>query len=202
MFHVFWNALGVKVAFGMPDFTIVEVVTLEVLFAEIEGRYTVHQEYACIGTTGCSRAFARLCHGHLERIFRIDQKDLLFLNFKVFCFIGAFLILVESPVKALIFVIMFLILQQIEGNLIYPHVVGNSVGLPSMWVLAAVTVGGKLLGVVGMLLFIPLCSVCYALFRSFIKERLQRKGISDDRLQYAGSECVSASCTDGQNKVK
>ena len=62
------------------------------------------------------------------------------------CVIGAFLILMVSPVKALAFVIMFLILQQIEGNFIYPHVVGNSVGLPSIWVLVAVSLGGSLDG--------------------------------------------------------
>jgi predicted PurR-regulated permease PerM len=91
------------------------------------------------------------------------------------CFIGAFLILVESPVKALIFVIMFLILQQIEGNLIYPYVVGGTVGLPSIWVLAAVTIGGNLFGVVGMIIFIPICSVVYTLFRTDVKRRLAIK---------------------------
>ena len=117
------------------------------------------------------------------------------------CVIGAFMILIVNPMQALFFVILFLLLQQIEGNLIYPHVVGNSVGLPSMWVLAAVTVGGKLMGVVGMLVFIPLCSVCYALFRSFIKERLRRRGISADRLRCA-TECESASCEKDKNKVE
>lgn len=67
------------------------------------------------------------------------------------------------------------VLQQIEGNLIYPHVVGSSVGLPGMWVLMAVTVGGSLFGIVGMLTFIPICSVCYALFRLFVNERLKEK---------------------------
>ena len=118
------------------------------------------------------------------------------------CVIGVFMILIVNPMQALFFVILFLVLQQIEGNLIYPHVVGNSVGLPSMWVLAAVTIGGKLMGIAGMLVFIPLCSVCYALFRSFIKERLRQRGIDDERLQYAGQECVSTSCEEKQNKVK
>ena len=72
------------------------------------------------------------------------------------CGVGAFLLLMVSPMQALVFVVMFLILQQVEGNLIYPHVVGSSVGLPSIWVLAAVTLGGSLMGVLGMLLFIPL----------------------------------------------
>ena len=87
------------------------------------------------------------------------------------CIVGAFLILVDSPMKAVIFVIIFLVLQQIEGNLIYPHVVGNSVGLPSMWVLVAVTLGGSLMGIAGMLLFIPLVSTAYTLFRDDVNGR-------------------------------
>lgn len=101
------------------------------------------------------------------------------------CFIGAFLILVESPVKALIFVIMFLILQQIEGNLIYPYVVGGTVGLPSIWVLAAVTIGGNLFGVVGMIIFIPICSVAYTLFRTDVKRRLAIKRADSIQLETA-----------------
>ena len=72
---------------------------------------------------------------------------------------------------------LFLVLQQIEGNLIYPHVVGNSVGLPSIWVLAAVSVGGSLMGIVGMLIFIPLMSVVYALFREVVYIKLRQKNI-------------------------
>ncbi len=87
------------------------------------------------------------------------------------CFVGAFLIMVDNPVKAVWFVILFLVLQQVEGNLIYPHVVGNSVGLPSIWVLAAVTVGGSLMGVVGMLVFIPIVSTVYALVREDVNGR-------------------------------
>ena len=93
------------------------------------------------------------------------------------CGVGALLIAVTAPWKAVVFVILFLVLQQIEGNLIYPHVVGSSVGLPSIWVLAAVTLGGKLMGVAGMLFFIPLCSVLYALFRDFVKRRLVEKNV-------------------------
>lgn len=88
------------------------------------------------------------------------------------CFLGTFLILVADPMKAIAFVILFLVLQQVEGNLIYPHVVGGSVGLPSIWVLVAVTVGGSLMGIVGMLVFIPICSVLYALFREMVYKRL------------------------------
>lgn len=93
------------------------------------------------------------------------------------CAAGALLIAVTDPWKALMFIVLFLVLQQVEGNLIYPHVVGSSVGLPSIWVLAAVTLGGKLMGIAGMLFFIPLCSVAYALFRDFVKGRLREKNV-------------------------
>ena len=97
------------------------------------------------------------------------------------CIVGALLIALVHPMQAVVFVVMFLVLQQVEGNLIYPHVVGSSVGLPSIWVLAAVTVGGKLMGISGMLLFIPICSVAYALFRDFVKRRLREKKISGEK---------------------
>ena len=93
------------------------------------------------------------------------------------CVVGALLIAVTNPWQAVGFIVLFLILQQIEGNLIYPHVVGNSVGLPSIWVLAAVTLGGKLMGIAGMLFFIPLCSVLYALFRGYVKARLKARHV-------------------------
>lgn len=98
------------------------------------------------------------------------------------CGVGAFLIFMVDPVKALIFIVMFLVLQQIEGNLIYPHVVGSSVGLPSIWVLAAVTLGGNLLGIVGMLIFIPLVSVVYALFREIVYLKLKQRKISPEEI--------------------
>ena len=99
------------------------------------------------------------------------------------CIVGAFFILIDSPILAFWFVIMFLILQQIEGNLIYPRVVGTSIGLPGMWVLVAVAVGGDLMGVAGMLLMIPLASVLYALAREFTDKRLAAKGIEQEKLQ-------------------
>lgn len=82
---------------------------------------------------------------------------------------GAFLIVFVSPVKALTFLIFLLILQQVEGNLIYPKVVGKSVGLPGLWVLAAVTIGGGAFGVLGMLLGVPVCSVIYALVQDYLR---------------------------------
>ena len=92
--------------------------------------------------------------------------------------VGAFLMLIISPMHALLFSVVFFTLQQIEGNMIYPHVVGNSVGLPSIWVLVAVTLGGSMMGVVGMLIFIPLCSVLYTLLRDTVNERLKRRKLS------------------------
>lgn len=94
------------------------------------------------------------------------------------CGVGAFLILIDNPLQALWFVILFLVLQQIEGNLIYPKVVGNSVGLPAIWVLMAVSVGGSLFGVSGMLFFIPLTSSGYALLRESVNDRNARKRAS------------------------
>lgn len=99
------------------------------------------------------------------------------------CLVGMLLIVMVNPVQAIWFLILFLVLQQLEGNLIYPHVVGNSVGLPSMWVLVAVSVGGSLFGILGILIFIPLCSVCYALFRDFIHGRLRAKKVPESKIE-------------------
>ena len=95
------------------------------------------------------------------------------------------MIFMVNPMQALIFVVMFLVLQQIEGNLIYPHVVGNSVGLPSIWVLVAVSIGASLMGVVGMLIFIPIASVVYTLFVECTSE-IERK--RDRSLGFGGSK--------------
>lgn len=93
------------------------------------------------------------------------------------CAVGALLIFMVDPMKALIFIIVFLVLQQVEGNFVYPHVVGNSVGLPSIWVLAAVSIGASLMGVVGMLVFIPIVSVAYTILRGIVNRRLKEKNI-------------------------
>ena len=90
------------------------------------------------------------------------------------CIVGALLILMVNPITALWFVVMFLVLQQIEGNLIYPHVMGNAIGLPSIWVLFAVVLGEGLMGILGMLLFIPLTSVMYTLLREEVDRRLAK----------------------------
>lgn len=104
------------------------------------------------------------------------------------CIIGAFFILVVSPVQALWFVVMFLIIQQLENNIIYPKVVGKSVGLPGMWVLLSVTVGGALMGVIGMVLMIPLVSVLYTLLGEITQKRLANRGLNGEQTQSATSE--------------
>lgn len=91
------------------------------------------------------------------------------------CALGMFFIVTVNPIQSVWFLILFLVIQQIEGNLIYPHVVGGSVGLPSIWVLMAVTLGGNMMGVVGMLIFIPLFSVVYVLLRGWVNQRLKDK---------------------------
>ena len=85
--------------------------------------------------------------------------------------VGAFLILMDSPIKALIFVVFLLILQQLEGNLIFPKVVGTSIGLPAIWVLAAVTVGGGVMGVGGMLLAVPITATIWQLIRNDLNKK-------------------------------
>ena len=96
--------------------------------------------------------------------------------------LGAFIILLDSPIKALWFVIFIVILQQFETNIIYPRVMGKSIGLPGIWVLFAVTVGGGLFGAAGMLLGVPVCSVIYTLGERWIKSRLIQRNIDSDTL--------------------
>lgn len=84
------------------------------------------------------------------------------------CVIGAFLIFMINPIQAIIFIIFFLVLQQIEGNFIYPKVVGGKIGLPSIWVLVAVMIGGSIGGVFGMLLGVPVCSIIYTLLKKYV----------------------------------
>ena len=118
------------------------------------------------------------------------------------CAVGSFLIFMVNPKQAILFIIVFLVLQQIEGNLIYPHVVGESVGLPSIWVLAAVTIGGNLMGIVGMLVFIPLLSVFYTIFREFVYLRLKKKHIKQvtktEIEEYMAEEIVNSDISEGK----
>lgn len=96
------------------------------------------------------------------------------------CAVGVLLILIQSPMKALFFVIMFLIIQQLENNLIYPRVVGGSIGLPAMWTFAALIIGGALYGVIGMLVFIPLASIIYTLIKNDVRARLKAKAQKEE----------------------
>ena len=104
--------------------------------------------------------------------------------------VGALLIFTVSPIKSLTFVIFLVILQQIEGNFIYPKVVGSSVGLPAMWTLFAITIGGALMGLIGMMLFVPLCAIIYFLFTEIVAGRLKKNNISpdDEMIQYGLKE--------------
>ena len=99
------------------------------------------------------------------------------------CIVGAFFILVNDPLQAVTFIAMFLVLQQLENNLIYPRVVGTSIGLPGMWVLVAVSIGGEIMGVAGMLVMIPLASVLYTLGREFTDRRLCQRNIPVEKLE-------------------
>ena len=118
------------------------------------------------------------------------------------CVLGAFLILVNNPLQAVTFVIMFLVIQQLENNLIYPRVVGTSIGLPGMWVLVAVTIGGDLMGVGGMLLMIPVTSVLYTLAREFTSKRLAERGIPEEKLQNQPPEIRSRFQQNHQRKER
>lgn len=92
-------------------------------------------------------------------------------------FVGAVLIVVVSPIKALIFIIFIIVLQQIEGNLIYPHVVGKNMGLPGIWVLVAITIGGSLFGIIGMIVGLPIVAVIYSIVSENIDKKLKEKNI-------------------------
>lgn len=94
-------------------------------------------------------------------------------------FIGAVLIVAVDPIKALIFIIFIIVLQQIEGNLIYPHVVGKNIGLPSIWVLVAITIGGSLFGIMGMIVGLPILSIIYAIVTENTNKKLQEKGLKE-----------------------
>lgn len=118
------------------------------------------------------------------------------------CIVGAFLILVKSPMLAIVFVVMFLILQLIENNMIYPRVVGTSVGLSGMWVLVAVAIGGDLMGVVGMFLMIPMVSVLYTLIQEMTNKKLEACSVDPEKLKPQPPELVSKFKEKRKNRVK
>ena len=108
--------------------------------------------------------------------------------------VGAFLILLVDPIKALWFVIFIIVLQQLEGNLIYPKVVGKSVGLPGLLVLSAITIGGNAFGLIGMLISVPVCAVFYCILKQITESRLEKKAAL--KAQRAAQE---NSLTEGEN---
>lgn len=99
------------------------------------------------------------------------------------CFVGAFLMFVNDPMQAVVFVAMFLVVQQLENNLIYPRVVGTSIGLNGMWVLVAISFGGEMMGIAGMFLMIPMASVVYTLIREVTNRSLEGKEIDPEKLK-------------------
>lgn len=117
-------------------------------------------------------------------------------------FVGAFMIATVDPLQAVGFLVFIVILQQIEGNLIYPRVVGSSVGLPGIWVLAAVTIGGGISGVVGMLLAVPTAATVYKLLQKDVKKRQKMEPIqeasSEERNSSGEPACSGAQNASGQ----
>ena len=95
-------------------------------------------------------------------------------------FIGAVLIVAVEPIKALVFLIFIIVLQQLEGNLIYPHVVGKNIGLPSIWVLVAITIGGSLFGIMGMIIGLPVVSIIYAIISENTNKKLKEKNLENE----------------------
>ncbi len=108
--------------------------------------------------------------------------------------VGVFLIIMQSPVKALVFLVFILILQQLENNLVYPRVVGTSIGLPGMWVLASVTIGGGVLGVAGMMLGVPLAAAAYRMTREYIAVRQMQKNAA-----VCSATAENAPCAEAEN---
>lgn len=96
---------------------------------------------------------------------------------------SAFIILMEDPIKAIVFVIFIIVLQQVEGNVIYPKVVGNAIGLDGLWVFVAIIVGGGLWGIMGMLIGVPLMAVIYSLVRQYTEKFVKKRGVSRDKYE-------------------
>ena len=117
------------------------------------------------------------------------------------CAVGAFFMLVNDPMQAVWFVVMFLVVQQIEGNLIYPKVVGNSIGLSGMWVIVAISIGGDLFGIVGMLLMIPFASVLQTILREEVAVRVYNRKINPEKMQ-AQPPVLKSHIKENREKIK
>lgn len=114
--------------------------------------------------------------------------------------VGAFIICIESPIKALIFLIFIVVLQQLEGNLIYPRVVGTSMGLPAIWVLAAVTIGGGVMGVLGMLLAVPIAATLYRILRNDMNKNAMQPATVSVAVQEMPQETVQSSAEEEESE--
>lgn len=104
------------------------------------------------------------------------------------CAFGVLLMIINSPIQALLFIVLFIAVQQIDNHIIYPRVVGGSVGLPPVWTFVAVIVGGSLFGVIGMVIFIPIFSVIYTLIKENVNRRLEERGITVEEPTYTVKE--------------
>ena len=124
-----------------------------------------------------SMTLLRLPYAVLIAVFIATMSLIPIIGGFIGCCVGVLLILMVNWKQAIIFIIMFVVVQQFEGNVIYPHVVGNSVGLPAMWGLAAVTIGGNIAGIAGMLFSIPFCSVVYQLFAEVVNKQIKKKNV-------------------------
>ena len=99
--------------------------------------------------------------------------------------------LVSDPWKVIILVIMMLVVQQIDGNLVAPKIIGQKIGLEAIWVIFAILLGGSFFGIIGMLLAVPFFSVFYLFFRNFISDRLEKKQLSTDTADYLATADVA-----------
>lgn len=124
---------------------------------------------------------ARLPYASLIAVLTAVTSLIPYIGAFLACAVGALIIVIQSPTKALISIVVFQLVQQIENRFIYPHVVGKSVGLSAFWTMIAIILGGKLFGLLGMILFIPLMAVIYTLVREDANQRIRKKEIQTER---------------------
>lgn len=148
-----------------------------------------------IGMTICSMPYALL----ISTIIGVTALVPIFGAF-VGAILSAFIVLMVSPIKVILFAIIFVVIQQIEGNLIYPFVVGNSIGLSALWVLFAITVGGNAFGVVGMLIGVPLFGVLYTLISITTNKRLEKRNINIEEIEKEIQDEVEKEIKDNSDK--
>lgn len=148
-----------------------------------------------IGMKICSMPYALL----ISTIIGVTALVPIFGAF-VGAILSAFIVLMVSPIKVILFAIIFVVIQQIEGNLIYPFVVGNSIGLSALWVLFAITVGGNAFGVVGMLIGVPLFGVLYTLISITTNKRLEKRNINIEEIEKDIEDEVEKEIKDNSEK--